>query len=221
MSLKIEPFSDHHLQDAALLVADRYHGLQAVVPSLPAQYGEVSHLLPMLAELRESASGVVAMDGDDLVGFLLSITIDDFHGRRTVLSPEWANSAVSGRSGRVYEAMVASAAADWYADNVTSFLPVLFADDHEAADTLFRLGFGMLAMDAMRDLSPPQGFVADVRITRATLNDLEPMLALSTSLVKHLQAAPVFLLQYEVPDRDELASQSAGRSGALFPCLAG
>ncbi len=206
MSLKIEPFSNHHLKDAALLVADRYNGLQAVVPSLPTQYGKVNLLLPMLVDLRESASGVVAMDGDDLVGFLLSITIDDFRGRRTVLSPEWANAAVSGRSGRVYEAMVATAAEHWYADGATSFLPVLFADDHEAADTLFRLGFGMLAMDAMRDLSPLQGAFADVKITRATLDDLEPMLALSTGLVRHLQAAPVFLLQHELPDRDELST---------------
>lgn len=206
MSLKIEPFSNRHLRDAALLAADRYQGLQAVVPSLPAQYGDVSRLLPMLVDLKESASGVVALESDDLVGFLLSFTIDDFRGRRTALSPEWANAAVSGRSGRVYEAMVATAAEHWYADSATSFLPVLFADDHEAADTLFRLGFGMLAMDAMRDLSPPQGSCADVRITRAMVDDLEPMMALSTGLVKHLQAAPVFLLQYELPDRDQLAN---------------
>ncbi len=206
MSLKIEPFSNRHLEDAALLAADRYHGLRTVVPSLPAQYGDVSRLLPMLAQLQESASGVVAMESDDLVGFLLSITIDDFRGRRTVLSPEWANAAVSGRSGRVYEAMVAAAAEHWYADSATSFLPVLFADDHEAADTLFRLGFGMLAMDAVRDLSRPQGSFADVRITRATVDDLEPMMALSTGLARHLQAAPIFLLQHELPNRDELAA---------------
>jgi GNAT superfamily N-acetyltransferase len=206
MSLKIEPFSNRHLKDAARLTTDRYQGLRAVVPSLPTQYGDVSRLLPMLADLKESASGVVAMESDDLVGFLLSITIDDFRGRRTVLSPEWANGAARGRSGRIYEAMVAAAATDWYADRVTSFLPVLFADDHAAADTLFRLGFGMLAMDAMRDLSPPQGSSADVRITRATVDDLGSMMALSTGLVKHLQAAPVFLLQFESPDRDKLAA---------------
>ncbi len=40
--------------------------------------------------------------------------------------------------------------------------PILFADDQAAANTFFRLGFGVLAMDAMRDLSPPQGHLAEV-----------------------------------------------------------
>ena len=62
------------------------------------------------------------------------------------------------------------------------------------------------AMDAMRDLSLPKGTYAHVKITQATLDDLEPMMALSTGLVKHLRAAPVFLLQFELPDRNELAA---------------
>ena len=117
-----------------------------------------------------------------------------------------------GRSGRIYEAMVAAASTDWYAAGFTSFLPILFADDQAAADTFFRLGFGVLAMDAMRDLSPPRGPMADVEITRATADDIEPMMALSTGLAKHLQAAPIFLLQHELPNRDELAANLQNES---------
>jgi ribosomal protein S18 acetylase RimI-like enzyme len=206
LEIKIMPFTETHIEAAAELACHRYRQLRSKIAPLPDRYGQIDVIGPMLSDLYAYAPGVVAMDGDNLIGFLLAFSIGNFRGRQTILSPEWANAAILEQSGRIYEAMVATSSAKWHADGATSFLPVLLADDHAAADTLFQLGFGMLAMDAVRDLSRPQGSYADVKITRATLDDLEPMMALSTGLVKHLQAAPVFLLQYELPDRDELAT---------------
>ena len=209
MSLRIEHFGNHHLEAAALLVAGRYRELCATVPSLPDRYGNVDTLMPMLADLHGHASGVVAEDGGDLVGFLLAFSIGDFRGREAILSPEWANAAIPGRSGRIYEAMVATASADWYADGFTSFLPILFADDQAAANTFFRLGFGVLAMDAMRDLSPPQGHLAEVETRCATMDDLDALQRLDQGLCQHLRAAPIFLLQTEAQARTSLARQLA------------
>lgn len=189
-----------------MLVARRYRGLRNDVPSLPPRYEERDVLLPLIARLGGQTSGVAAIAGGQLAGFLLTMTVSDFRGRQAVFSPEWANAAMPEEEGRIYEQMVATLAADWYADGSTSFLTALFADCHAAAETFFRLGFGMLAMDAMRDLSPPQGNIAAATITRASLADLEAVLALSAGLDRHLQAAPTFLLQYEPDDRETLAA---------------
>ena len=52
MSLRIAHFGNHHLEAAALLVADRYRELRATAPSLPDRYGNVDTLMPMLADLH-------------------------------------------------------------------------------------------------------------------------------------------------------------------------
>jgi GNAT superfamily N-acetyltransferase len=144
-----------------------------------------------------------------MVGFQLAWTVPDFRGRQTVFSPEWANAAPLDRAGQIYEQMFAAAAANWYEAGATSFITALFADSAGAAETLFRLGFGMLAMDAMRDLSLPTGEQADVEIRRATVDDLDAVESLEKGLCQHLRAAPVFLLQVERQDSASLAEELA------------
>jgi GNAT superfamily N-acetyltransferase len=194
MSLEIVPLRDKHLEDAAALVTARYRALRGHAPPLPSRYEDVSSILTPLRDLAGQAPGVVAMRDGRLAGFLLGMVLAEFRGKRAVYSPEWAN-AVEGEDGReIYREMYARLSAGWVADGCFTHVITLLAHDREAIDAWHWLGFGLTAVDAMRDLTPAQGAIAKFEIRRAGLEDIEEAITLDQALHGHLAAAPVFLM---------------------------
>jgi GNAT superfamily N-acetyltransferase len=203
MSLEIAPLRNEHLEGAAALMTARYRALRESAPSLPTRYEDVSSILPPLRDLAGQAPGVVAMRGGRLVGFLLARVLPEFRGKRSVYSPEWANAVEVEDSRKTYREMYAHLSARWVADGCFTHLITLLAHDREAIDAWHWLGFGLAAVDAIRDLAPAQGAWADVEIRRAGLEDVEQAMTLSHALQRHLVAAPIFL-------------RSVGKQGRAF-----
>ena len=145
MSIQTVPFTPRFVDDAVDLVTHRYSQLRETVSALPTRYEQADVLRPMLEEICTNGSGVAASENGRFVGFMLAWNISDFRGRQTAYSPEWANAAALDRADPVYVRMLATATADWHQTGVTSFITALFADSQSAADTHFRLGFGVLA----------------------------------------------------------------------------
>jgi GNAT superfamily N-acetyltransferase len=193
MPLEIVPLRSDHLEDAADLVAARYRVLREQVLSLPARYEEASFMLPLLRNLAGQAPGVVAMREGRLAGFLLGKVIPEFRGKRGAYSPEWANAAQAEDGREIYREMYAHLSARWIADGCFTHLATLLAHDREAIDAWHWMGFGLISVDAIRDLTPAQGASADVEIRRAGLEDIEQAMALNHALWQHLVSAPIFL----------------------------
>jgi GNAT superfamily N-acetyltransferase len=193
MSLEIASLRDEHLEDAAALVTARYQALRERVPSLPSRFEDASSILPPLHDLAGQAPGVAAIRDGRLVGFLLAMVIPEFRGKRGAYSPEWANAADAEDSREIYRKMYAHLSARWVADGCFTHVITLLAHDREAVDAWHWLGFGLTSVDAIRDLTPAQGALADVEIRRAGLEDIEQAMALNHALVQHLAAAPIFL----------------------------
>lgn len=97
MDLEIARLGEVDLDGAADLVTQRYRSLRTIVPQLPPQYGRVETILLLLQELVKANSGVVAFDGDRLVGFLVGKVLPSFRGRKAAYCPEWANAANPAR----------------------------------------------------------------------------------------------------------------------------
>jgi len=194
MSLETVPLRNDHLEDAAALVTARYRALREHAPSLPSRYEDVSSILTPLRDLAGRAPGVVAMRDGRLVGFLLGTVISEFRGKRSVYSPEWANAADAEDSRKIYREMYACLSARWVAEGCFIHLVTLLTHDRQAIDAWHWLGFGLAAVDAICDLTPVQGIMADVVIRRAGLEDIEQAMALSRALERHLATAPIFLI---------------------------
>ena len=194
MSLEIVPLRDKHLEDAAALVTASYRALRGHASSLPSRYENVSSILPRLRDLAGQAPGVVAMRDGRLVGFLLGRVLAEFRGKRSVYSPEWANAARAEDSREIYREMYAHLSAPWVGDGCFTHVVTLLAHDRQAIDAWHWLGFGLAAVDAIRDLIPVQGAMADVEICRAGLEDIEEAVMLDQALHRHLAAAPIFLI---------------------------
>jgi hypothetical protein len=68
---KIVPLRGEHLEGAALLVSNRYKRLYEQESHLPRRYTEVDALLSLLQTiLNETQTGVAAVRGEQLAGFL-------------------------------------------------------------------------------------------------------------------------------------------------------
>jgi GNAT superfamily N-acetyltransferase len=189
MTFVMVDLEDQHLQDAASLAVDRYRALQQQVPNLPARYEDVDVLLPMLQDLCGQAPGVAALQGGRLVGYMAAWALDDFRGQRAILSPEWGNGADLPQSRRIYEEMYARVSAAWVTEGRRTHLLCQLPHDRAALEGWFWLGFGMIAADGVRDLSPAQGPAAEIDIRRAGPQDIETFLALGDALNRHLAAA--------------------------------
>ncbi len=192
---KTIPLSEDHLEDAALLVSQRYRRLCEQEPHLPRRYAEVSNLLPLLQGIwSATGSGVAAIRGNRLVGFLTGWQMPSFRGKRSVYSPEWANAAELEDSARIYEEMYSRLAADWVIEKYIAHYISLFPNDIETLRAWNWMGFGMFAVDAIRGLDPVQSDVMDVSIQRAGLGNIEQVMKLQDALWEYMKGSPIFLL---------------------------
>ncbi|MHC5033184.1 MAG: GNAT family N-acetyltransferase [Planctomycetota bacterium] len=193
--LRITPLSEEHLEDAALLVRDRYQVLRDQDPLLPLRYGEVSNLLPLLRDIvTASGPGVAAARDGRLVGFLKAWLMPAFRGKRSVYSPEWANAADLDDSRHIYEEMYRHLSAAWVADGHVAHYISVFANDIHAVEAWHWLGFGMAAVDALRGLQPVEAAGATPDIRRAGIQDTEKITQMEDALRRYSRAAPDFFI---------------------------
>ena len=203
MTIRVVSLRDHHLEDAAHLVAARHREERQHAPILPGRFEDPGAVLPPLRRLASESEGIVALEGGRLVGLLLGMVLPDFKGMRSAYVPEWSHAAVGDRRRRVYEEMYVEAATRWVADGCLLHAITLLAHDGEAFDAWNWMGFGMLVIDAVRGLEPVEGPLPEVDIWRAGLDDVETAMAFDRALSEYLAEPPTFLLGGEPMDRAE------------------
>lgn len=194
MSLEIVPITKEHLEDAARLVSIRYQKLLARVPSLPPRYADANTYIPLLENAAEAGTGVAALEKGKLKGFHAAWRLPSFRGKRSIFSPEWANAVVEPDGRRIYETMYTYLAPLWGADGYLTHLVSLFANDQDGMECWQWLGFGMMAVDAMRNVQFESECTCEVDIRLAGLQDMDAVIALAEALHRHTAGSHTFLI---------------------------
>jgi GNAT superfamily N-acetyltransferase len=161
----------------------------------------------MLRDLMAAGPGVAARRDGRLAGYVLWRPLAACLGQPAAYSPEWANGALPEDSARIYAAMYAAIAGEWVGGGRTCHLIGLLAHDADAIGAWHRLGFGMVAADAARDLSPVNAGDARVSIRRAGVDDQAACVSLDRALQRHLAAPPTCLY---IEDAEAGAAQVLG-----------
>jgi GNAT superfamily N-acetyltransferase len=216
MALTVQTLQPAHLEEAAELVSRRYRALRREVPALPARYGEIGALLPMLHDLLAAGPGVAAMEGGRLVGFLTAFPIHAFRGEPAVISPEWGNGALMDQSPHIYETMYSQLAPVWVSDGRGTHLVALLANDRQGIEAWRWLGFGMAAVDAIRDLHPVPSPGTGAYIRRAGPDDAGTLLRLEAALIDDLAASPIYLGDAHPSTPDEIKALLADPAYAIW-----
>jgi GNAT superfamily N-acetyltransferase len=198
--LEIIPLTTVASGEAAALFAERYRVTRATIPCLPARHEDANAVQPFLERMLAGGLGFGALDAGHLVGYLAGIQIPEFKGReRGFLAPAFGQAAVGDEPTRAatYRRLYAVAAGEWLRAGCYTHAITLPAPDAATRDLLFRAGFGMLVIDAVRSLpgdSPLAGpRPAGIEIRRAAAADAPLIVPLVQELAEHLRSSPIFL----------------------------
>jgi ribosomal protein S18 acetylase RimI-like enzyme len=180
----IVPFADEHVAGAACVLARRHAAHRAASPFLP----DCADYEAQVRAAAESATGAVALAGDEVVGYLLGPRATDAIGPHV-----WSH--VAGHAvddPDVVRDLYTVAAQRWVDEGLRRHF--VFAP---ALDTLvqpwFRLGFGAsLALAVRRTSGIPQWSAPGVTVRRSTAADTRAIALLERELYRHLQRSPSF-----------------------------
>lgn len=193
--LNVTPLQLEHLDDASAIVTSRYKMLFEDHPLLPDCYLNKQNVLPLLQNLYQSSPpGVATFQEGQLVGFLTAWLMPDFRGKRSIYSPEWAHGAIGVDRRFIYELMYQEIAADWVKDKYVAHYISFFAGDHQAINTWFWLGFGLIGVDAVRGLEPILDTNPQVQIRPAGQQDIDKIMKLHDELVDFAKGSPDFFI---------------------------
>ena len=191
-SVAFAPFDERHLDGAASLLAGRHRAQRLVESGLDPAFeepaacrAEIEALLP-----ADGTSGVAAVAGENIVGYLLGTPLADSWGPNC-----WVTAAGHAvREAELVRDLYAEAARRWVEEGRTSHYALVPATDPALVDAWFRLGFGHQHVHAIREvpddgaLAPADGIV----VRRAERRDIEQLARLDLTLPEHQAQSPVF-----------------------------
>jgi GNAT superfamily N-acetyltransferase len=195
--VEIRPFADEHLDGAARLLAERHERHRAVEPLLPDDLDFRTEI----EKERDELGGVVALEGDEVVGYLVG-------GRREDKIGPHVWSHVAGHAVRDPELtrdLYAAAAGSWVDAGLTRhfvFVPAL----PDLVDPWFRLSFGASAALAARATGPQPRVEAGVAIRESTPEDAQAAARLDIHMIESMIPSPSFS-GLEPEDEDALAAE--------------
>lgn len=220
--MHIVTLQKEHLQEALELALGGHVAEKANVNFLPARLAE--HYLPLLEGMLAKAPGAAALDDHgQLIGYIIGRKVPNFKGpQRGVFVPEWANAATGPNRVQVMQHLYENISTEWVKNGCFTHALTLYAHDHLALNTWFHGTFGIICGDGLRELLPINGHLAeDVRIRRASVQDIDFFLPLVHEQQRYYPQAPMFMPLLELDDRLEYEHWLADDRNALWLALDG
>jgi ribosomal protein S18 acetylase RimI-like enzyme len=186
--LEIQPFSEEHIQDAAVLLEERHKRHRAAEPRLPANVDYRAEIEALWG--LDERSGTVAIRNDELVGYLLGAHRGD-QSWGSNMWVEYAGHAV--REPELVRDLYAVAAEAWVAQGHDAHYALVPATDSELVDAWFRLSFGAQHAAGIQETpASSDGPPPNVVVRRAAAEDIDAATALDLELPRHQDRSPVF-----------------------------
>lgn len=192
----MKKIEEAHLKEAAELFIKNYKQQRKRTLELPEKYEDVDKVLSLLKDTLQE-KGVVVLKDEDLIGYMTGFTIPEFRGRRSIFIPEWAHSSEKNNKEIIYDMMYKKLATYWISDGCYTHLISTLGYDKKLRNLLSWSGFGMAAVDTIRDTSTIMS-KDDIKIRRAEKDDITLLAEMTIKLVEYLNSSPIFL-----PKEDE------------------
>lgn len=192
MRFKIVDFTLGHVPAATKLALANYQEECSKCEVLPT-----INELPDLHYFAENGLGVVALEDDELVGYLGCFEPwNNAFGTTDMgtFSPIHAHGTKIENRRNIYQRMYQVACKKWIDKNISYHAIGLYEQDEEAKLAFFEYGFGQRCADAIRTLESIHANVPrDVDFCELPLSDFPIMRDLRLSLNKHLESSPCFM----------------------------
>lgn len=188
---EIRPLAEADLAACGRLLAARHAGQRRVEPLLDPRYEDPASAASEVRALTEleGASGVVAVAGGDIVGYLIGFPKNPEVWRPNV----WVEAAGHAAADpEVVRDLYAAVAASWVAEGMVAHYAIVPATDVALVDAWFGLGFGQQHTHAIREPPAEPMSTGVVAVRRAVATDIPVLATLDLSLTEHQTLSPVF-----------------------------
>jgi len=215
------PFKKVHLTGAARLVASRYARCRVQEPRLPSEWESAEAIGWRLERWSRIATGVAIGQNGRVDGFMLGI-VSPYEGVPAAWVPDLGHGSVDTGPGGIYHLLYKACARAWV-DRLCPLHHVTVMDGDTETRAIFdALGFGTFAVDALRGLDMLPSAREDLTIRKADAHaDLDAILGLQRSLIRHLRGSPIFLGIDGEADVDRRAAWLARPSNTMWMACSG
>ncbi|PRX29311.1 acetyltransferase (GNAT) family protein [Orenia metallireducens] len=194
MKLRFEMLNKKHVKVAADLVMAAYQEENKLVPYLPMENNYFNIFEEKIKDLFVNGSGVVAISGNKVVGFLAGYEIEQLWGKcKGIYTPLYGNGAIYKNRRKIYQELYKHTSDLWVKNNYTQHAITLYAQDKETIDTWFWLGFGLRCVDAIREVSSIKKINRNISIKKVEENDISSLANVQNDLHMYFRNSPMFM----------------------------
>lgn len=217
--MEVSPFQPEYLPQAAALFVRNFKSLRQEIPLLPAVMENNEAVLLRLMQLCVAQRSFAAFERGRLVGYLGWFVVDGFREtkRRAAYSPEWGHAAEPGIKPAVYRALYRAAAGEMASSGCQAHAITLLAKDPIAEQVWFWNGFGLIVVDAVRPIEPPESAPAvGCTIRKASTDDAQLLAMLEIEHWQHYTEPPVLMAPQPPNDAAEFAALISDPKNAVW-----
>jgi GNAT superfamily N-acetyltransferase len=198
VAVEIAPFEDAHLTDAARLLSRRHALDRRALPLLPDRYEQEALARAAVAAAwgKARTSGVVALDGGNVAGYLFGSLIVSMPWPRCYWVDLAGHALAEERDAELYRDMYAAASADWVEAGAFDHFALVPSHDRSVVDAWFDLSFGKQQVHALMELGDAiEPEAAPYEIRRVGPEDVELIADLRGLIADHQAGSPTFAPQ--------------------------
>jgi GNAT superfamily N-acetyltransferase len=201
MDYQIKDFSAKHINAAVDLFLQSYKHEKERNTLLPEDIITDPQLILSSLNANVQNTGVAAFSNNRLIGYMLTRSPFSFKNQKAVMVPEYGHSSIDKDRHELYKLMYMNLSSKWIQQNIHLHIIGHFAHDEELSDLLFKLGFGAILSEKLRDLSP---ITNNPDILVQTTSNQELLVDLELEHRQYYQKAPIFIKKNT--DRDTIRS---------------
>lgn len=207
------PFTADHLESAVKLFVESYVKERDSSPLLPSRVIDEPEWIHSSLNALVANPGVSILHRGQLVAFMLTGFQFPFKGQKAMQVPEYCHASILSDRKELYQIMYMRLADEWVESHIPLHIIAHFAHDTVLQAVLYRLGFGAIVAEQLRDFSKVDG-VRKVDIVEEAY--VERLLDIEIEHTHYYRGAPIFVLKDTRRSDCLTALESAARQGDTF-----
>ena len=190
MNYTVKDFSAEDVQSAVELFLQSYMREKEINPIMPDEIiTDPQFIIRSLNSLTRNP-GVAIFSNGTLVAYMLTGSTFSFKNQKAAMVPEYGHSSIDEDRRELYRLMYMKLSSKWIKQNIHLHIIGHFVHDEVLNDILFRLGFGAIISEKLRDISP---VTSNPNLVIKVENDPLMIAGLNQELRQYARTAPIFI----------------------------
>jgi len=192
MDYQIKDFSVHDIPDAVELFLQNYKRETKYCTPLPEHIILDPQLIIYSLNSTTQNPGVAAFANNQLIGYMVTGSMFSYKNQNAAMITEYGHSTIQENQPELYKLMYMRLSDKWIQQNIHLHIIGHFAHDEVLTGILFRLGFGAIISEKLRDLSP---ITSDPNIVIQVEKNPLTIAKLEQELRYYARSAPIFIIK--------------------------